>query len=146
MTIVSRGRKSAAQMAMLGAHGVEVLPRPKPPKDFNKEERAEWRALVEAMPADYFPQETHGILAQYVRHLVRSRWVAAELARMQRGELKFEPLKYTALMKAETAQSIQIKNLAAQMRLTQKSTDGAHNRRRANLAEPAWSRQRDEAA
>jgi hypothetical protein len=141
VTIVSRGRKSAAQLAMIGSHGIETNPRPKPPLDFSKEERAEWKRQVGAMPADYFPAETHPILAQYCRHIVRSRWIASEIARMQNGEIEFSAVKYQMLLKGETSQSTCIKNLAAAMRLTQASVGGNYSRRRANLSKPVWSRQ-----
>lgn len=141
-----RGRRSAESLATIGAFGVESEHRPSPPADFSKDEKKEWRRQVDGMPSDYFPPSCHPVLAQYVRHIVRARWMAAEIARMQSGEVPFDARKYSTLIASENSQSNTIKNLAAQMRLTQASTDGKYSRARgANLAKPVWSRPQEAA-
>jgi len=47
---------------------IGVTERPKPPADLNKEQKDEWRRVVERLPADWFPGETHSMLAGYCRH------------------------------------------------------------------------------
>jgi hypothetical protein len=42
--------------------------RPEPPEDLTEEQAAEWSAVVDRLPADWFPRETHGLLARYCRH------------------------------------------------------------------------------
>jgi hypothetical protein len=47
--------------------------RPEPPSHLNNEQSAEWRAVVDACPADWFPRETHGALESYCRHTIAER-------------------------------------------------------------------------
>lgn len=82
-----RGRKSAAELEV--APPVELVARPDAPYDLSDEESAEWWGVVNARPADYFPKETHGMLADYCRHVVRSRRVADMIRALER-EVKAE--------------------------------------------------------
>ena len=52
------------------------MPAPEPPEDQTEEQAAEWRAVVARMRADWFPRETHGLLALYVRHACIARRIA----------------------------------------------------------------------
>ena len=141
VAIVSPGRKSRAQLAIVGAHGIETLPRPVAPIDFNDDEKAEWNAQVNAVPSDYYPSETHAVLVQYVRHIARARWLAHQLTEMQNDPEKFNEKKYRAFMELEKSQTWAFRSLANSMQLTQKSVNGNQSRRRANLAKPVWARQ-----
>jgi hypothetical protein len=51
----------------------DVLPRPDAPYDLTDEEAQEWWAIVNRMPADYFPRETHGLLSNYCRLTISIR-------------------------------------------------------------------------
>lgn len=82
-----RGRKSAAELEV--AQPVELVARPDAPYDLSDEESVEWWGIVNARPADYFPKETHGMLADYCRHVVRSRRVA-DMIRALEGEVRAE--------------------------------------------------------
>lgn len=72
-----RGRKSGASLSV----AVTNMPgqRPEPPSDLTSEQAAEWRAVVSQMPANWFTRETHAMLAQFCRHVVQSRVIAAQL-------------------------------------------------------------------
>ncbi len=65
----------------------EVLERgrPDPPRDLTAGQAVEWRAIVRRMPADWFPRETHGLLADYCRHVLRSRKIATLIDRIERA-------------------------------------------------------------
>ncbi len=52
---------------------------------------AEWLALVSALPADWFPRETHGLLTDYCRHVVRSRRVALLIGVVESGDTISRP-------------------------------------------------------
>jgi hypothetical protein len=51
------------------------IPRPKAPVHYKltAEENAEWESVVGALPPNWFARESFGILAEYVRAVVRSR-------------------------------------------------------------------------
>ena len=70
----TRGRASVAQIETRGA--VTLVNRPDAPLDLTPEETAEWVEIAEAMPADWFTRETHGLLKQYCRHIIAARRVA----------------------------------------------------------------------
>ena len=59
--MVQRGRKS--QLSLLDAAVTDVVPRPHPPAELTAEESAEWIAICNSVPADYFSQPTHATLA-----------------------------------------------------------------------------------
>jgi phage terminase small subunit len=70
----SRGRKSSAELT-LAARAAEVLVarRPDPPDHLSDEGAAEWRDIVNSMPADHFSRATHPMLEAYCRHAVARR-------------------------------------------------------------------------
>jgi hypothetical protein len=41
---------------------------------------------VDRLPADWFPRETHGLLAQYVRHITTARRLARLVEQMEAAE------------------------------------------------------------
>ncbi len=124
-----RGRQSLAALASPGgqlAGATTLLERPAPPLDLTPEETDEWVAVVDALPADWFPRETHALLRQYVRHTVTARRVAQMIdAEMAREALDVAALdKMLGMQARETAA---LKAMAAAMRLAQQSarTDGS---------------------
>lgn len=114
-----RGRKSAAEIEAVGA--VVVVDRPDAPLDLTPEETDEWRSIVDSMPADWFPRETWALLAQYCRHTIAARRVAALIdAEMAADEIDLGKLdKLTTMQARETSA---LKAMAAAMRLAQQST------------------------
>jgi len=60
---------------------ITAIERPSPPDGLTDEQSIEWRAVVDRMPGEWFPPETHGMLAQFCRHVVSARHVA-ELTEM----------------------------------------------------------------
>jgi hypothetical protein len=58
--------------------------RPQPPEDLTEEQGAEWRAVMDRLPADWFPRETHGLVAQYCRHVSTAQRLARLLAAQER--------------------------------------------------------------
>src|SRR3954462_2165267 len=74
-----RGPRSAAALEV-APHAstavIETVNRPDAPYDLTNEQADEWWAVVNRLPADWFPRETHALLAQFCRHTVAARRVA----------------------------------------------------------------------
>jgi len=107
------GRHSAAELAT--PFVLVPVARPEPPGDLSSEEAAEWRAIVDRMPADWFTRETHGILEQLCRHLVYER----DLAKRHRRAKVLADKILIAREQREEARIIV--RLQTSMRLTQHS-------------------------
>jgi hypothetical protein len=125
-----RGRKSASALAVQTITGpLETVPRPDAPYDLDDEEVDEWRAVVERLPAHWFPRETHGLLTQYCRHVVRARRVAQIIREMEKPrkskkgeEVEFDLEAYNKALIMQERESRAISHLAVKMRLAQQST------------------------
>ena len=117
--MTSRGRVSSAALATVGK--LETVARPDAPYDLTDEQVDEWRAVVSRMPADWFPRETHAILAQYCRHVVRARRVSQLLTEMEKSK-DFDVKEYRDLLRSEAEQSGALMSLTTKMRLAQQST------------------------
>ena len=69
---------------------VEVIERPAPPPDLNRDQADEWTTFVNRMPADWFGAECHPLLASLCRHVCYSRQIAGELEDVEKGMRGFE--------------------------------------------------------
>jgi hypothetical protein len=132
--VKTRGRTSAASLA-LPPPGIEAVARPDAPYDLTDEQAAEWWALVNRMPADWFPRETHGLLAQYCRHVVAARRIAEMIGSLEtelRKEIEGGADRLTVtlgaakaldrLLKMQEREGRALSSLATRMRLTQQTT------------------------
>ena len=119
MAAKKRGRKSKSALAIVPSK-VERIPRAPAPKDLSDEEKFEWVAVVNRMAADHFPRETHGVLAQYCRHIVAARCISQWI---QDGiESKAMTIdRYDQLLKMQEREGRALSSLATRMRLTQQS-------------------------
>lgn len=117
--MATRGRKSKADLAAVPQ--VSKIPRAKPPADLSDEQQFEWTAVVNRLSADHFPRETHGMLAQYCRHVVAARRVAQWIANMEDLET-LDIDEYDKLLKMQEREGRAMSSLATRMRLTQQST------------------------
>jgi hypothetical protein len=138
-----RGRTSLAALTVEGAQqgAVGIVRRPDPPLDLTPEETDEWIAVVDALPADWFPRETHALLRQYVRHTITGRRVAQLIdAEMARESLDVPALDKLLQMQARETGALKV--MASACRLSQQSvrTDGAAAtaRRGARLVKRPW--------
>lgn len=118
--MAQRGRKGAAALAIVSADGITAVPRPDPPEALTDEQREEWWAVVNRMPADWFPRETQGLLVQYCRHVVQARRVAQMIAKLESGK-KFDLADYDKLLKMQEREGRAISSLATRMRISQQS-------------------------
>jgi hypothetical protein len=117
----TRGRKSAASLTVIGPYGLETIRRPGPPECLGDEQAAEWRKVVNSMPADYFPPETHALLEARCCHVVqRRRWAQAIDHEMKSDE--FDMKTYRDLCRSANEESRTIALLDAKLRLAHEST------------------------
>ena len=114
-----RGRKAA--LAVVHESAISAINRPEPPPELTNEQRIEWILVVNSLPADWFPDETHKVLAQYCRHAVTSRHVSQMIEQMEAGD-NIDVTEYDKLLKMQERESRILVSLATKMRITQQAT------------------------
>lgn len=117
----TRGRTSAAALAVIGPNGIETVRRPDPPSDLTDEMADLWVSVVNRLPADWFPAETQPMLAQYCRHVIRARRLAQMIDATEKSS-EFDVKEYRDLLRSEEEQSRAIASLATKMRISQQTT------------------------
>lgn len=100
---------------------VETIQRPDAPYDLTDEQTDEWWSIVNRMPADWFPRETHGMLSQYCRHIVSARRVAQLIDHALKSK-NFSVDDYNQLLIMQEREGRALSSLATRMRLTQQTT------------------------
>ena len=114
-----RGRKSAGELAV--ASPVLVQPRPDAPVELTPEQADVWNEVVDALPADWFPAETHSLLVQYCRHTVEARRIA-QLIDQECARPDLDVATYAALLRLQARETTALKSMASSMRLSQQSS------------------------
>jgi phage terminase small subunit len=112
---MARGRASAAakEVQKLAPGGK----RPAAPSHLTADQRKEWRAIVDRLPAGWFTRENFPLLAQYCRHVDNANRIATAIdALADIGDAKAE-----ALLKMAEREGRAMSSLATRLRLTQQS-------------------------
>jgi hypothetical protein len=122
---------------MLPAPDIEVVKRPDAPYDLTDEQAQEWWAIVNRLPADWFPRETHGVLTQLCRHIVNARRVAQLIEVVLKAE-KMDLGQYEALLKMQAKESGVIASLSTKLRITQQATVRAERARKPTVVDKPW--------
>lgn len=117
----TRGKTSAAALEIATVAHVETIQRPDAPYDLTDEQATEWWAVVNRMPADWFPRETHGMLSQYCRHVVSARRVAQLIEQAMKADA-FDVDAYNQLLIMQEREGRALSSLATRMRLSQQTT------------------------
>ena len=130
----TRGRTSAAALEVAGLASVESVQRPDAPYELTDEQSAEWWAVVNRLPADWFPRETHGLLAQYCRHVVAARRVAQLVAAEEAGDLDLD--RYDQLLKMQEREGRALSSLATRLRITQQATVDKRTQKPSQIKKP----------
>ena len=116
----ARGRKSAASMAVVQPGGITAVRRPDPPDEMDDEHAHEWRCVVNRMPADWFPRETHGLLVQYCRHVVSARRVSELMANFITEKTEIQLIEtYNKILIMQDREGRALSSLATRMRISQ---------------------------
>jgi hypothetical protein len=118
---MKRGRKSAASLTVVpAAEIISIVERPQPPAELSLEQAVEWRAIVDRLPAGWFPRETWPLLSQYCRHVVNARRVAQLLAQHE-GAADFNTADYGALLAMQERETKAILATARGLKLSQQA-------------------------
>jgi hypothetical protein len=117
----TRGRKSSAALSIAAPSRLETIERPAPPDELTDEQASEWRAVVERMPADWFPRETWPLLIQYCRHVVTAKRVQQLVENLQ-AEDDFDLAAWEKALKIQRQESGIIAALSTKMRLSQQTS------------------------
>lgn len=135
----TRGRISGAALAVaaIGPDGVTSLRRPDAPDELTAEQAEEWRAVVNRLPAEWFPRETWPLLASYCRHIVTGRRVAQLIAACEARE-DFDVQEYDRLLHMQERESRAICALARSMRLSHQSTYDAKKTKPLRASKKPW--------
>jgi len=115
-----RGRKSQSSISVISSNGIEALARPKAPDNLTDEQKEEWTAIVNRLPADWFARESHPVLAQYCRHAVTSYRVSQLIDQEEQSD-EFTIDAYDQLLRIQARESNVLACLATKLRLTQQA-------------------------
>lgn len=135
-----RGRKSAAALALVGPSGIESVRRPAPPADLTDEQKVEWVAVVNRLPADWFPRETHPMLVALCCSAVSYRrlnqMVVEFEGRME--DLPSPPVMeaFDRLLKMRQREASVLSSLSTRMRISQHATYDKTRRKPIQAATP----------
>lgn len=131
-----RGRPSAGDLTV--ARALEPVARPDAPYDLTDEESDEWWAVVNRLPADWFPRETHALLAAYCRHVVGIRRISELIRNTEANSQDFDLGDYDKLLKMRERESRAASSLATRMRITQQTTYDKSKKKPIASAPPPW--------
>jgi hypothetical protein len=120
-----------------------------PPSDLTPEQAADWHALVDALPADWFTVDDRPLLVELVRHQCYARQLAEQLALMRRRCLNMDTPHiskqrtiFIRLVRAAGQETEVISKLCTRLRLTpqsqQRSRDAGIARKRAATGPRPW--------
>ena len=116
-----RGRKSAA--SNLGIIQGFAGRRAPPPAELSPFEAKLWTKVTRAKPADWFPPETHLLLAAYCRHAAIIQTIDKQLDAFEAKWFETDDglRRYDRLASIRAKQSTSLISLSRSMRLTQHS-------------------------
>lgn len=132
-----RGRDSAAAQEIATLNTLEAVQRPDAPYDLTDEQTDEWWAVVNRMPADWFPRETHAMLAQFCRHVVAARRVAQLIGKAEKAKT-LDVAEYNQLLIMQEREGRALSSLATRMRLSQQGTYDAKKSKGKVVTENPW--------
>jgi hypothetical protein len=117
----ARGKKPGAALGVLSS--ITAINRPVPPGCLTTEQANTWRSVVDRLPADWFPRESHAILEQYCRHVDAGRRIASLIEHLlsNNDDLDYLITEFDRLLRMQERESRAMSSLATRMRITQQS-------------------------
>jgi hypothetical protein len=133
----TRGKKSMAELLLNDKKIVEL---PDAPYDLSVEAADEWRAIVAAMPPNYFARTHYPVLSQLCRHIVASRRIALLIEAVSKPKTgkSFNTALYNDLLARQSQETTTIVRLARTMRINHVSIYQANNT--GKLSPTPWHR------
>jgi len=104
-----------------------VIVRPDPPAELTEEQAKEWREVVDALPANWFPRETHVLLINLCRLTCRQRLLDSTINEMEKDPEVRKTQAYRDMIKEDREILKMIGQVSSKMRLTQLSTHSQHD-------------------
>ena len=104
-----------------------VIVRPDPPAELTEEQAKEWREVVDALPANWFPRETHVLLINLCRLTCRQRLLDSTINEMEKDPEVRKTQAYRDMIKEDREILRMIGQICSKMRLTQSGTQSQHN-------------------
>ena len=131
--MAQRGRKSLASLTVIGPGGIETVRRPPPPPELNDEQAREWIRVCNALPADWFPPYTHGLLAEYCRIFGNCRIISDRIETvLSRDQVDID--LYEHLLRIQNRESTLLALLAVKLRLSPSSNYSYERNRQKEFA------------
>lgn len=123
--MATRGRKSAASLAINNKPDIGVAKRLSPPATMSDAEMSVWTEVVNDQPAGAFTATHAPLLEMYCRHVVNNRIVADELMNFDRAWLADDDglKRYDTLLKLSERESRAASSLATRLRITRQAVD-----------------------
>jgi phage terminase small subunit len=118
----TRGRKSTAELAVIGPDGIQRTPRPEPPATLGADASRLWRSICNALPADALHPGALPVLEGYCVLATSLRRTLRALDKMEQTPREvFDGEAWRALQRqaAELAQRVTM--IATRLRLTPQS-------------------------
>jgi len=133
---VQRGRVSAAALEIV-PKVFDRVERLRPPAELTDEETEVWAGVVNTQPADWLSPGAAPLLAQYCRHVVQAKRVAA-LIEQATSAPDLGVKDYERLLRMQQRESVIVALLATKMRLSQQSTTNHRGNKRPTVTRKPW--------
>jgi hypothetical protein len=131
-----RGRLSADALAIT-SKVFDRVERLRPPPELTDEEVEIWAGVVNSQPADWLSPGAAPLLAQYCRHVVQAKRVAA-LIEQATSDVELGVKDYERLLKMQQRESVVVAHLATKMRLSQQATTNHRGNKRPTVTRKPW--------
>lgn len=129
----SRGRNANQGAPLALVAPTDSVPRLAAPSELTAEQTAEWYAVVNAMPPDWFMRGNQELLVQYCRHVTAARKLSKFIE-----EYEGKPADYVKLLKQQESETRSINNLLRSMRLTPRSVSKSDRASHPKLVVNPW--------
>ena len=116
---------------------ITTINRPEPVRGLTDDQAHEWRAVVDRLPAEWFPRETHALLAQFCRHVVSGRHIAGLIENLISSD-EFTLEAFDQLLRMQEREGRAMSSLATRMRITQQARYSRNKRTGPMLPRP-WN-------
>ena len=133
---MQRGRVSAAALEIV-PKVFDRVERLRPPAELTDEETEVWAGVVNTQPADWLSPGAAPLLAQYCRHVVQAKRVAA-LIEQATSAPDLGVKDYERLLRMQQRESVIVALLATKMRLSQQSTTNHRGNKRPTVTRKPW--------